>query len=99
VIIRYTRQAIADLDEARAFIAHERPAAAAAIGQRIRQAVSELGQFPDRGRPGRVAGTRELVIPRCPFIVAYRVGDGHVDVLAILHAKRRWPSAFGNSPS
>jgi toxin ParE1/3/4 len=94
VIVRYTRQALADLDEAREFIAQERPAAAAAIGQRIRQATSGLSQFPDRGRQGRVAGTRELVIAGSPFIVAYRISDGHVDVLAILHAARQWPSAF-----
>ncbi len=94
MIVRYTRQAIADLDEVREFIAQERPAAAVAIGQRIRQAISGLSQFPDRGRPGRVAGTRELVVTGSPFIVAYRVGGGHIDVLAILHAARRWPSAF-----
>jgi toxin ParE1/3/4 len=95
VNVRYTRQALADLDEAREFIARERLAVAAAIGQRIRQAVSGLSQFPDRGRPGRVAGTRELVISGSPFVVAYRIIDGHVDVLAILHAARQWPSAFG----
>lgn len=92
--IRYTRQALADLDEARAYIAQERPATAQAIGQRIREAVTGLASFPDRGRPGRVSGTRELVIPGTSFIVAYRVGGGNVDVLAILHGARRWPSGF-----
>jgi toxin ParE1/3/4 len=96
VNVRYTRQALADLDEAREFIAQERPAAAATIAQRIRQAVSGLSQFPDRGRLGRVAGTRELVISGSPFIVAYRISNGHVDVLAILHGSRQWPSAFGS---
>ncbi|TLU70638.1 type II toxin-antitoxin system RelE/ParE family toxin [Lichenicoccus roseus] len=94
MIVRYTRQALADLDDAREFIAQERPASAMAMGQRIQHAISGLSQFPDRGRPGRVAGTRELVITRSPFIVAYRAGGGHVDVLAILHAARQWPSAF-----
>lgn len=95
MIVRYTRQALADLDEAQAYIALERPGAARAVGGRIREAIGGLAQYPDRGRPGRVGGTRELVITGTPFLVAYRVGDGHVDVLAIMHGARQWPSAFG----
>lgn len=96
MIVRYTRQALADLDEARAYIALERPGAAQAVGQRIREAISGLAQYPDRGRLGRVIGTRELVIAGTPFVAAYRVGAEHVDVLAIMHAARRWPSAFSS---
>ena len=92
--LRYTRQALADLDEARAYIAEHSPKAAAAMATRIRNAIDGLTLFSDRGRLGRVIGTRELVIPTTPFIVAYRVGDGYIDVLAILHGARRWPSAF-----
>lgn len=94
MIVRYTRQALADLDEAREYVALDRPAAAHAIGQRIYEAISGLTQFPERGRPGRVAGTRELVIPGTPFLAAYRISGKHVDVLAILHGARQWPSAF-----
>ena len=94
MIVRYTRQALADLDEAREHIALDRPASAQAISQRIREAISGLAQFPERGRGGRVSGTRELVIPGTPFLVAYRISSGHVDVLAILHGARQWPSAF-----
>lgn len=94
MIVRYTRQALADLNEAQEYIALDRPATARAIGQRIREAISGLAQFPERGRSGRVAGTRELVIPGTPFLVAYRMSGGHVDVLAILHGARQWPSAF-----
>jgi len=35
-----------------------------------------------------------LVIPGTPFLAAYRISSGHVDVLAILHGARQWPSAF-----
>lgn len=95
MIVRYTKQALADLDEARAYIALERPSAAQAIGRRIREAIGSLAQYPDRGRPGRVMGTRELVITSTPFVVAYRVGGEHVDILAVMHGARQWPSAFG----
>ena len=92
--LRYTRPALADLDEARSYIAERSPGAGAAMAIRIRKAIDGLTLFPDRGRPGRISGTRELVIPATPFIVAYRVGDGHIDVLAIMHGARSWPEAF-----
>ena len=94
--VRYTRQALGHLADIRAYIAQDRPGAAAAVGVGIRAAVSHLVQFPEAGRSGRVDGTRELVVPRLPFIVAYRIKEKHIDVLAILHAARKWPSKFGN---
>lgn len=92
--VRYTRQALGHLVDIRTYIAQDRPGAAAAVGAGIQAAVSHLVQFPEAGRPGRVDGTRELVVPRLPFIVAYRIKESHVDVLAILHAARKWPSSF-----
>ena len=91
MIVRYTRQAIADLDEARAYIALDRPRAAEAMALRVREAIEGLRRFPERGRPGRVSGTRELVVPRTPFVVPYRIGGQEIQVLAVLPGKRDWP--------
>ena len=93
--LRYTRLALADLEEAHAFIRAENPRAAQAMLARIREAVDRLVTFPDSGRPGRVGGTRELIVANTPFVVAYRVTPGTVDILAVIHASRRWPSSFG----
>ena len=46
------------------------------------------------GRPGRVPGTRELVIPRTPFIVPYRLVGNAIHVLRIFDAARQWPETF-----
>jgi addiction module RelE/StbE family toxin len=92
--LRYTRLALADLEEAHAFIRAENPRAAKAVMARIREAVERLVRFPDAGRPGRIAGTRELIVAGSPFVVAYRVTAETVDVLAVIHASRRWPSSF-----
>ena len=91
MIVRYTRRAVADLDEARAYIALNRPQAAEAMALRIREAIEGLREFPERGRPGRVPGTRELVVPRTPFVVPYRISGQDIQVLAVLHGKREWP--------
>jgi toxin ParE1/3/4 len=53
--------------------------------------VATLDTFPERGRGGRVAETRELVFPSLPFIAVYEV-DSEVTVLRILHAARLWPT-------
>jgi toxin ParE1/3/4 len=59
--------------------------------ERIRTAVARLGASPALGRPGRVAGTRELVIPRTPYIVPYRAKGDVVQIVTILHSAQRWP--------
>jgi toxin ParE1/3/4 len=45
------------------------------------------------GRVGRVAGTRELVLSRTPYIVIYelRGPDEEIYILRLLHGAQRWP--------
>jgi addiction module RelE/StbE family toxin len=82
---------LADIHER---IAADNPAAAARLVERIRTAVERLGAHPGIGRPGRVAGTRELVIAGTPYIVPYRVKDEVVQIITILHGAQRWPDRF-----
>jgi toxin ParE1/3/4 len=92
--VRWTRPALIDLNEAIAYIAHDNPKAALSVAARIAESIQNLAQHPWLGRPGRVPGTRKLVIAETPYIVPYRIlGDG-VDVLRVLHAARRWPTKF-----
>jgi toxin ParE1/3/4 len=46
------------------------------------------------GRPGRVPGTREFVIPRTPHIVPYRLQGESIQILRVYHGARRWPDSF-----
>ena len=55
------------------YIAADNPVAARRVLTEIREAVKRLEQFPMSGRPGRVEGSRELVIPRTPYLLAYRI--------------------------
>jgi toxin ParE1/3/4 len=84
--------ALDDLEQLRACIATDAPAAGEMIAARVVRAVLTLADFPQRGRPGRVRGTRELVVPSTPYVVAYRVEADDVEVLRIVHGARRWPA-------
>jgi len=86
--------AIEDIEHARRYITQFNPKAAARIFQAIRASVRTLANLPERGRPGRVEGTRELVVPRTPYLVAYSVIDQQLVILAVLHHAREWPGAF-----
>jgi len=92
--IVWSPRALQHLDEIRRFIARDQPAAAAAIAACVRRSVEHLGSLPGRGRPGRVPETRELVVPRTPYIVPYAVRDDTIEILAVLHSARRWPKSF-----
>jgi toxin ParE1/3/4 len=86
--------ALADLDEIEAYIARDNPAAAQTVLDRIHKRVSELRDQPRIGRPGRITGTRELVVSRTPYVVAYSVEDQSVEIIAVIHGARKWPEAF-----
>ncbi len=89
MIIRWFHLARKDLDDLFAFVARDSLAMAEKEVDRVVQEVSRLHHHPALGRPGRVPETRELVIP--PYIVAYRVQDGIVQILRVLHSARKWP--------
>jgi toxin ParE1/3/4 len=87
--------AIQDLISLRAYIAEQSPAGARRIVLRILHTVERvLPDNPHMSRPGRVLGTRELVIAQTPYIVPYRVQRGSIQILRVYHGARRWPDSF-----
>ncbi len=88
------RAAVLDLVLVRGFISQDNPAAARHVVKTIQDAIRRLQKQPSIGRPGRVPGTRELVIDRTPYILPYRVRDQRIEVLRVLHASRRWPDSL-----
>lgn len=87
----WTRRATWDLIEIRSHIARDDPPAATRVAARIRQAVTRLTEHPNLGRLGRAPGTRELVVTRTRYVVAYSVQHESVTILAVVHGARRWP--------
>ena len=86
--------ALADREALFDWIARESPRAAAIVDERIEKAVETLLAFPDRGRPGRIAGTREFLIAGTSCIAVYRVPGDMIRVLRILHMAQMWPEGL-----
>jgi toxin ParE1/3/4 len=93
--ILWSPEAIDDLTSLRAYIAEDNPAAARGVVLHIIHNIEQLlPNNPQMGRPGRVPGTRELVIPKTPFVVPYRLQRNVIQILRVSHGARRWPENF-----
>ncbi len=71
-------------------IAADNPGAAARIDRLFSDAAASLADFPMRGRPGLVPGTRE-VFPHETYRLVYEVENDTVWILTLLHTARQWP--------
>lgn len=87
--------AVADLEEIFEYIAARNPSAAPRVAETLYDSAARLAAHPRLGRRGRIDGTRELVVPRLPFIIVYRVLEQSVEVLRVIHGSRDWHTAFG----
>ena len=88
--VRWTRPALDDLRDAASWIAHDRPAAADAVVERVFAAGDGLVQYPERGRVHADSGSRLLPVRRTSLMLVYDVtDDGVVDPWAIKAAERR----------
>jgi addiction module RelE/StbE family toxin len=87
----WTIQAKQDLKAQLAYISQENPEAAKNMAVRIKVSCAGLDQYPKVGRVGAVKGTRELVLPGTPYVCVYRLVDGRVQILRLLHTRMMWP--------
>jgi toxin ParE1/3/4 len=89
--VAWLQAALDDLRGIHDYIACDNPAAARRVVKVVRDDVKILHDHPAIGRPGRIDGTRELVIVRYPNIVSYRETPRATEILAVVHSSRRWP--------
>jgi toxin ParE1/3/4 len=91
MILSYSRPAQRDIQSIYDYIARNNPIAARQVVAAIERAINQLSQFPLSGRKGAVPTTRELVIPRLPYIAVYRVDEDEVKIIAVFHAAQDIP--------
>jgi toxin ParE1/3/4 len=91
--VRWTRKALENLDAIAAYIARDNPVRAGSFVGEIKDKTNLLARFPAMGRPGRVPGTRELVVHE-NYVVPYRVKDDVVQILRLQYVALLWPQRF-----
>ncbi len=89
--LRWTTPAAQDLYNIVLHIQRDSPDAAARVAQTLYDGCGKLGDFPRRGRKGRMEGTRELVFAGLPYIVVYRIQDQDLAILRIYHGAQDRP--------
>ena len=83
-----------DLREIYLYLVADNSQDARTLQARIEEAVALLPSNPRLGRPGRVAGTRELVIQGVPYIVPYQIRENRLELLRVYHTARQWLERF-----
>jgi toxin ParE1/3/4 len=94
--VKWLKTALQNLNHEAEFIAEQDPEAARIVVQRVINTVNMLPANPALGHPGRIHGTRELIIPKTRYIIPYRVRPKlqRIDILRVFHTSRRLPRAW-----
>ena len=94
--VRWLNKALQSLNDEAAYIAQDDPAAARIVVQRVFDTVAILADNPGLGRPGRIYGTRELVVPDTRYIIPYRVRPrlNQIEILRVFHTSRKLPARW-----
>jgi toxin ParE1/3/4 len=90
--LRWSPQAVRDLEAIRDYIATDSPRYAALVIERIMGAVERLSSFPESGRivPERNdPAIREVIVT--PYRVVYRLKPGLVEITTVFRASRTLP--------
>jgi addiction module RelE/StbE family toxin len=91
-VVEWRQTARADLLTIVDYISDDNPDAAQQLKDDIEAKVAKLAEHPKLYRPGRVAGTREMIVRR-NYVVVYAEDARVVSILRVLHAAQQWPTA------
>ena len=53
-----------------------------------------LAHFPRSGRNGGTPNTREIVVPKLPYIIVYRIKLDCAEIVAVFHAAEDRPRGY-----
>jgi addiction module RelE/StbE family toxin len=86
--VEWSAAALRDVAQHVTYIDQFNPSAANSVARHILDAGNGLRIFSHRGRPGRIAGTRELVAVY-PYILVYEIERDQVRILRVWHGAQR----------
>lgn len=86
--IKWASPARQDILDAVRHALEDDPAKAEKLADTIFKAVEQLALFPGSAPPGRIQGTRQLSLPKLPFVIIYKAGITDLHILRVLHTRR-----------
>ena len=92
MIVDWSRRSLRNLASLLEYIKVESIQNSDLVAGRIAKAVRLLETQPEMGRPGRVTGTRELVVPDTPYIIPYRIRRERLQLIAVFDGRQLWPT-------
>ena len=85
----WTERALSNLETEIDYYGEINKALAKELSMEVTESIKNISTMPGIGRPGKKISTREFVISKFPYIIAYRVRSEVLEILAIIHQNRK----------
>lgn len=86
--LRYTSEALHELDQVLADVAVQSPKGARRVHTRIRSIIDLLLEYPHSGQVTDFEEMRRIVATPYPYLVFYRIEDDGIIILGVRHGAR-----------
>ena len=92
--VRWLKKALKNLEDAYNYLHQDSPSSAQQFVEDVHEQTKLLITYPAMGRPGRVAGTRELVVAHFPYLIPYRLKDKEIQILRVFNTNQKSPERW-----
>ncbi|MDV2358532.1 type II toxin-antitoxin system RelE/ParE family toxin [Vibrio cholerae] len=89
--IKWLKKALINLEHSAEYLQEQNPQSARDFVKEVHELTELLKANPAMGRPGRVFGTRELILQKYPYIIPYRVKDNRIEILRVFPTRMNQP--------
>ena len=89
--VRYTAEAIADVEDILLYIAERNAAAAEIVSMAIEQVADRIGSFPYSTQATDEQGIHMVPVGRFPYLLFYMIDHNEVWIVRLRHAARLRP--------
>jgi len=90
----WTKRALTNLNAELEYYGQINPKLAKDLAEVVKNSIEKLMFMPGVGRAGKLLGSKEFILDKYPFIIAYRVRENILEILAFIHQRRKNVKAF-----
>lgn len=90
--IKWLKKALINLEHSAEYLQEQNPQSARDFIQEVHDVMELLKTNSAIGQPGRVFGTRKLVLQKFPYLIPYRVKNNCIEILRVFPTRE--PAGF-----